>query len=155
MLAARIILGACEAGFFPAASYLVGEWYCRFEIQWRLSIFFSAASMAGAFSGLLAFALQKMDGLGGLEGWRWIFVIEGILTCVVGISIPWTLPDSPQTATFLTPEEKAFIKHRMEQDSGTEPGTVQLAEDFKWSSLKSAFLDWKIWFTVFIYWGNT
>ncbi|KAJ3530518.1 hypothetical protein NM208_g9294 [Fusarium decemcellulare] len=155
LLATRVILGACEAGFFPAASYLVGEWYCRFEIQWRLSIFFSAASLAGAFSGLLAFALEKMDGIGELEGWRWIFICEGILTCVVGMTIPWTLPDSPQTARFLTTEEKAFIRNRLEQDSGTASGTVQTSEGFKWMFLRSAFADWKIWFTVFIYWGNT
>ncbi|KAJ4228773.1 hypothetical protein NW757_014112 [Fusarium falciforme] len=155
LMAARIILGICEAGFFPAASYLISEWYCRFELQWRLSIFFSAASLAGAFSGLLAFALEKMHGLGGLEGWRWIFIIEGIFTCVVGMTLPWTLPDSPETASFLTADEKTRIKTRLEQDSGTTSGTVQTSEGFKWMYLKSAFTDWKIWFTVFIYWGNT
>jgi sugar phosphate permease len=149
------MLGLCEAGFFPAATYLVGEWYCRFELQWRLSVFFSAASLAGAFSGLLAFALQKMDGIGGLSGWRWIFIVEGILTTAAGATLHWTLPDSPATATFLTPEEKAFIKRRLEQDSGTTSGRVQTEETFQWSYLKSALLDWRIWFTVFIYWGNT
>ncbi|KAF7557438.1 hypothetical protein G7Z17_g748 [Cylindrodendrum hubeiense] len=155
LMAARIILGVFEAGFFPAASYLVGEWYCRFELQWRLSIFFTAASLSGAFSGLLAFALQKMDGIGGLQGWRWIFIIEGIFTCFVGMTLPWTLPDSPSTASFLTSAEKAFIKNRLGQDSGTSFGMVQTEERFKWRYLKSAFTDWKIWFTVFIYWGNT
>ncbi|KAJ4248461.1 hypothetical protein NW762_012798 [Fusarium torreyae] len=154
-MAVRIILGAFEAGFFPAASYLVGEWYCRFELQWRLAMFFSAASLSGAFSGLLAFALEKMDGIGGLKGWRWIFIIEGIITCLVGMSLPWTLPDSPSTASFLTPEEKEFIKARLERDSGTPSGRVQTRESFKWKYLRSAFADWKIWFTVFVYWGNT
>lgn len=55
-------------------------WYCRHEIQLRQALFFSAASIAGAFSGLLAFGISKMQGVGGLEGWRWIFILEGILT---------------------------------------------------------------------------
>lgn len=68
----RILLGLTEAGFFPAASYLLTTWYCRFEVQTRLAVFFSAASMAGAFSGLLAFGIEKMNGVAGLEGWRWM-----------------------------------------------------------------------------------
>lgn len=56
---------------FPGASFLLTSWYCRHEMQTRLAIFFCAASLAGAFSGFLAFALMKMDGIGGLEGWRW------------------------------------------------------------------------------------
>lgn len=155
LMATRFLLGVFEAGFFPAASYLLGDWYCRFEIQWRLALFYSAASLAGAFSGLLAFALDKMDGLGKLEGWRWIFIIEGIVTVVVGTAVPWVLPDSPATASFLTVEEKALIKHRLEEDSGTASGRVSTGEKFQWRFIKSALMDWKIWFTVFIFWGNT
>jgi hypothetical protein len=47
-------------------------WYCRDEAQFRQALFYSGASMAGAFSGLLAFAIAKMDGVGGLAGWRWM-----------------------------------------------------------------------------------
>jgi MFS family permease len=71
LLAARFMLGVAEAGFFPAATYLLTTFYCRFDLQKRLAIFYTAASAAGAFSGLLAFALQEMDGIGNLEGWRW------------------------------------------------------------------------------------
>jgi MFS family permease len=58
-------------GFFPAASFLLTLFYKRYEVLTRLAIFYSAASLSGAFGGLFAFALEKMDGLGGLEGWRW------------------------------------------------------------------------------------
>ena len=155
LLTTRLLLGLFEAGFFPAATYLLGDWYCRFELQWRMSIFFSAASMAGAFSGLLAFALQNMDGIGRLEGWRWIFIMEGIVTVVVGCCIPFILPDSPARASFLSPQEKAFIKDRLERDSGTSSGRVQTMESFNAAHIMSLVLDWKIWFTIFIYWGNT
>lgn len=88
LIATRVILGVCESGFFPAATYLVlllaveshpyadicqvTTWYCRFELQRRLAVFYSAASLAGAFSGILAYGIQHMDGIGGLEGWRWM-----------------------------------------------------------------------------------
>lgn len=74
LIITRTLLGVFEAGFFPAATYLLTTWYARFEVQTRLAIFFSAASLAGAFSGLLAFAIEKMDGVGNYSGWRWIFV---------------------------------------------------------------------------------
>lgn len=60
----RILLGVTEAGFFPAATYLLTVWYCRFELQIRFGVFYGAASLAGAFSGLLAFGLTHMQGVG-------------------------------------------------------------------------------------------
>lgn len=155
LIITRTLLGLTESGFFPAATYLLTTWYCRFEVQTRLSIFFSAASMAGAFSGLLAFAIENMDGVAGLGGWRWIFILEGIFTVAIGVTLPWTLPDSPETASFLTPQEKDFINRRLVQDAGTKAGTVQTAEGFKWRYLRAALSDWKIYFAVIIYWGNS
>lgn len=61
-------------------------WYKRHECGVRMAIFFSAATAAGAFGGLLARGIVEMKGLGGLSGWQWIFVLEGILTIVVGKS---------------------------------------------------------------------
>lgn len=88
-------------------------WYCRHEIQLRQALFFSAASIAGAFSGLLAFGISKMDGVGGYEGWRWIFILEGLLTVIVAFLAFFVLHDFPETATFLTEEERAFVVYRL------------------------------------------
>ncbi|KAF2184129.1 retrograde regulation protein 2 [Zopfia rhizophila CBS 207.26] len=151
----RTLLGFTEAGFFPAATYLLTTWYCRFEVQTRIAIFYSAASLAGAFSGLLAFAIEKMHGTGGLEGWRWIFILEGIVTVLVGFSLPWTLPDSPDRASFLHPDEKAFIRRRLEQDAGTSQGQVKTGENFQWRYLRAALTEWKLYFAMIAYWGNS
>jgi hypothetical protein len=59
-------------------------WYKRHECGSRIAIFFSAATAAGAFGGLLARGIMEMDGVGGLSGWAWIFILEGILTVLVG-----------------------------------------------------------------------
>lgn len=71
LLIARFFLGFAESGFFPAATYLLTIWYKRYEYQRRFAIFYSMASLSGAFSGLLAFAIEKMNGIGGRTGWQW------------------------------------------------------------------------------------
>jgi MFS family permease len=72
LLATRFFLGVFETGMFPGAFYLIGMWYRRHEAQKRYSFFFSSTTLAGAFGGLLASAIGKMDGMRGYRGWRWI-----------------------------------------------------------------------------------
>ncbi|KAJ0323063.1 hypothetical protein COL5a_008511 [Colletotrichum fioriniae] len=158
LLIARIFLGVTEAGLFPGVAYYLTMWYCRHEIQLRQAMFFSAASIAGAFSGLLAFAISKMDGIGGLEGWRWIFILEGIVTVLVAVMAFFALHDFPETAKFLTEEERAFIVFRLKyqgQVQGKQENRVQVAEaeEFKWKYVVDAFTDWQIWINIFVYWG--
>ncbi|EKG17513.1 Major facilitator superfamily [Macrophomina phaseolina MS6] len=155
LVGARVALGLAESGFFPASTYLLTTWYKRFELQTRMAVFFSAASMAGAFSGLLAFAIEKMDSAGGLAGWRWIFILEGIVTVVIGVMCFKLLPDSPESASFLQPDERQFIVHRLQTDSGTRTGHVETADLFHWPTIRSALMEWKIWFAIIIYWGNS
>jgi MFS family permease len=138
-------------------------WYARHEAQFRQALFFSAASVAGAFSGLLAFGIAHMDGVGGLAGWRWIFILEGILTVLVAIAAYFTLFDFPETATFLTEEERAFavyrLKYQGQSEEVDEQGSIRVKvaqnDDFQWRFVKSAFLDWQIWTSVVVYWGKS
>jgi len=136
-------------------------WYCRHEAQLRQALFFSAASIAGAFSGLLAYGIAHMDGVGGLEGWRWIFILEGILTVLVAISAYFLLFDFPETASFLTEEERCFVVYRLKYQGQSreamegEGGQQRVAQDdtFQWKYVKAAFLDWQIWVNIWVYWG--
>lgn len=134
-------------------------WYCRHEIQLRQAMFFSAASVAGAFSGLLAFGIAKMDGVGGLEGWRWIFILEGIVTVLVAFAAFFLLYDFPETAGFLTEEERQFVIHRLKYQGQTptqgDEGRIQVAqaEEFRWEYVWQAFRDWQIWLNLFVYWA--
>ncbi|KAJ8117892.1 hypothetical protein OPT61_g1012 [Boeremia exigua] len=157
LLIARIFLGITEAGLFPGVAYYITMWYCRHEAQFRQALFFSAASVAGAFSGLLAFGIAHMDGVGNLEGWRWIFILEGILTVLVAVLAFFTLYDFPETAGFLTEEERAFVVFRLKYQ-GASNETIngrRVAQDdtFQWKFVKSAFLDWQIWTNIWVYWG--
>ncbi|KAJ6440498.1 MFS nicotinic acid transporter Tna1 [Purpureocillium lavendulum] len=161
LLIARVFLGLSEAGLFPGVAYYLTMWYCRKEIQLRQAMFFSAASVAGAFGGLLAFGIGKMDGVGGLEGWRWIFILEGIVTVLVAVLAFFLLYDFPETAEFLTEEERAFVIHRLKYQgqihTATEDGyamvAVAQAEEFKWDYVWQAFKDWQIWVNILLFWG--
>ena len=68
LVALRFLLGIFEAGLVPGAVYLISMYYKRYELQWRLSVFFCASILAGAFGGLLAYALAHMNGIGGYSG---------------------------------------------------------------------------------------
>lgn len=162
LLASRIFLGLTEAGLFPGVAYYLTMWYCRHEIQLRQAMFFSAASIAGAFSGLLAYGIAKMDGVGGLEGWRWIFILEGIVTVLVAFASFKLLFDYPETCSFLTKEEKEFVVHRLKyqgqfdrnrsQEEHQSPEVAQ-AEEFQWTYVAQAFKDWQVWVNILLWWG--
>jgi MFS family permease len=77
MLGLRVILGVLEAGFFPGCAYLLSTWYPRYELQKRAAAFYLIGSMASAISGILAYGLMQMKGIGGLAGWKWIFIVSG------------------------------------------------------------------------------
>jgi MFS family permease len=129
-------------------------WYQREEMQFRQALFFSAASVAGAFSGLLAYAINNMDGVAGVAGWRWIFILEGIATVVIAAPSVFLLHDFPETAAFLTEEERAFVVWRLKYQ-GQVDGVqrVAQAEEFKWRYVWDAFLDWQVWVNIWVYWG--
>jgi MFS family permease len=75
-LSARIFLGLAEGGLFPGVTFYLSLWYKRGEQARRVAIFFSAATVAGAFGGILAFAIEKLEGKGGLHGWAWIVSMD-------------------------------------------------------------------------------
>ncbi|KAI0102926.1 major facilitator superfamily domain-containing protein [Nemania sp. FL0031] len=158
LLSTRLFLGVAEAGLYPGCAYYLTMWYCRSEIQLRQAMFFSAASIAGAFSGLLAYAIAKLDGVGGLAGWRWIFILEGLATVVVAFASFFLLHDFPETAKFLTEEERAFVIFRLKYQGHMEAkdeGSVRVAQadEFEWKYVWAAFKDWQIWVNIFVYWG--
>ncbi|KNZ78049.1 hypothetical protein J132_02341 [Termitomyces sp. J132] len=82
--------------------------YRREEFQLRVGIFYASASLSGAFGGLLATAIIKMEGVGGLAGWKWIYILEGLATIIASLVSASILPADLSSARFLTEEERAF-----------------------------------------------
>ncbi|KAG8169071.1 hypothetical protein KVR01_001820 [Diaporthe batatas] len=148
LIACRFLLGLFEAGVFPGCVYLISMYYPRFELQWRLSLFFSASIMAGAVSGLLAYAIANMRDVGGYNAWRWIFIIEGLATVVIGAASKFFTVDWPETAKFLSDDERKILIARLAQDRG-EAKMDRLDK----KSAKRIFSDWKIYCGIFMYFG--
>lgn len=149
LMAGRWFLGVTEAGLFPGVNYYLSCWYRRREFGVRAAIFFSAAAIAGSFGGLLAAAIQNMDGVAGLSGWQWIFVIEGLATVVIGVVSFWMVHDFPDEAKFLTEEDRARVLLRLKQDQQSSAEH----EEFKMAHLWAAIKDWKTYAGMLIYMG--
>ena len=134
---------------FNTGFYLIGMWYSRAEAQRRFSFFFSSTSLAGAFGGLLASAIGKMDRLRGYHGWRWIFLLEGTLTCVVALALFFLISDFPENAKWLTEEERACIEAKQRREQGdpaaSRPITVR--------AILRVFSDYKVFLGGFMYLG--
>lgn len=133
LIAARFFLGLAECGIFPGSFYLISFWYKRAEAQKRFTIYWSSVIFAGAFGGLIASGIAQMDGMRGLENWRWIFVLEGVASVLVGIAAFFFCADFPQQASWLNEDEKAAViaKTRNYEDGDESVTKSDLAETFK------------------------
>jgi MFS family permease len=126
LLSTRILLGFFEAGVFPGSFYLISFWYKREECQKRFAIYFCSAVLASAFGGLLATAIAKMDGVGGQANWRWIFILEGILSILVAFAAFFLVSDFPGQAGWLSQREKQFVLKRTQNDDKVSAEHVTL-----------------------------
>lgn len=119
-------------------------WYTRFQLQKRIAAFYALSFLAGAFGNLLAFGLEKMEGVGGLRGWRWIFIIEGLITVVlaaIGYAFIVDFPDKVNQSRrpFLTREEVQTIKDALAEDRGDESGELGKV---CWRNIANVLLTW-------------
>ncbi|KAH7163734.1 major facilitator superfamily domain-containing protein [Fusarium sp. MPI-SDFR-AT-0072] len=129
----RILLGLLEAGFFPSSVFLISTWYVRHEVAIRIAFFYLFGNVLGGFGGVLAYGLQQMHGLAGYEGWRWIFIMEGVVTALLGFN-------ARRTKRFLTAEEVDVMVSRIEADRGDAHST-----EFSLRTYLENALDWKVW----------
>ncbi|KAJ7504259.1 MFS general substrate transporter [Mycena galericulata] len=138
----RWMLGTFEAGLYPGMAYHLSCWYKRSELGIRTALFTSATTLSGAFGGLLAAAISNMDGVGGKPAWAWIFILEGLATILVGIATFWVVQDFPDTATFLSEEERTFMIRRLQGDDQFSAA----GEKLRMRNILASIRDWKTWF---------
>lgn len=100
------------------------------------------ASGLSAFANILAYGIIQIARHTTYKGWRWIFIVEGAITCVAAILAWFVIVDFPDSSrnTFLTAEEKAIVKARLANDRG-----VEKSEKVTWKVIGQTLLDWKIW----------
>lgn len=112
----RFLLGIFEAGMMPGIAYYLSRWYRRKELVFRLSLYIVMAPLAGAFGGLLASAILTLPNFGSTKSWRMIFAIEGLITCLLSVIAFFTLTDRPETARWLTQDEKDLAIARVKSE---------------------------------------
>lgn len=137
---ARLVLGACEGGLFPGLNLYLTMVYKREEQAKRVSYLFVCTALSGAFGGLLAYVLLKMDGVAGYAGWRWVYIIEGCCSVLVGFAVWFGLPSDPATAYFLSDEEKRIMRVRALQRA-----QYMGSEEFSWKDLTIELKDPKLY----------
>ncbi|WQF81012.1 Putative major facilitator superfamily, MFS transporter superfamily [Colletotrichum destructivum] len=119
LAACRFLLGIAEAGIMPGLSYYLSRFYTHSELTFRLSLYIVMGPLAGAFGGLLASAILRLQGFGAripAGSWRAIFAVEGILTVAVGLLSLVILTDRPETARFLSLEEREIAANRLKEE---------------------------------------
>ncbi|KPM38440.1 putative transporter [Neonectria ditissima] len=141
LLACRLLLGAVEAGLFPGLTVYLTFFYTKRELALRVGYLFVSAAVAGALGGLLAYGIGHMDGMHGKSGWRWIMIIEGIPSFVIGVVTYFALPNDADTAYFLDERERALMRAR----HAREYGNTASSREFSTADMVQAFKDWKVW----------
>ncbi|CZR68596.1 related to allantoate permease [Phialocephala subalpina] len=135
-VAIQSLLGIFEGGLYPGSLLYLSTLYTREELALRVDIFYSSASLSGAFGGLLATGLSQIPTTSAIDrSWRWILIIEGLITIVCGIGAIALIPNSVDTASFLTPFEREYARARLEASNtvsgfSTEPERFQCLYSF-------------------------
>ena len=140
----RFLLGAAEAGFFPGMILYLTYWF-PVEARGRaVARFMTATAIAGVIGGPVSGLLLKMNGVAGLAGWQWLFLMEGLPAVVLGFVVFMTLPDGPKEARWLSAQEKAWVISRVKEEGETKRlcGHATLGE-----ALRSG----RVWTLAFIY----
>ncbi|GJJ10312.1 hypothetical protein Clacol_004538 [Clathrus columnatus] len=135
----RFLLGVFEAGLFPGINFIFTMWYTRQELNVRIAVFIMGSSLSGAFGGILAFGIRHMAGVGGKNGWAWIFILEGLFTLLCAIPALWLIPDFPDTSKILTPKERTKWLHRLAISQGVTNSPLP----FSTRQVTRALCDWR------------
>ncbi|EKM51124.1 uncharacterized protein PHACADRAFT_263116 [Phanerochaete carnosa HHB-10118-sp] len=139
LVTVRLLLGAFEAGLFPGIVYCLTFWYKQDERALRIAFIVGCATLAGAFGGAIAFGVGHMDGVRGLQGWRWLFILEGIPSCLCAVLVYFFYPDFPETSRWLSAEERALATDRIK-------GVASLGhEKLTWAGAKATLVDWRLY----------
>ncbi|WYZ40239.1 hypothetical protein EsH8_IV_000580 [Colletotrichum jinshuiense] len=148
--ALRVLLGICESSAWPGMMTLLMHWYTPSELAKRMGFYHSCQAVGSMLSGALQVAIRSsMDGLHGMPGWRWLFVINAIMTVMVGALGFFLLPDMPNNpnprAFWFKKEHGKLAMDRLERHGKAEP------QEMTWAAARRAFKSWVIYFIPVLY----
>jgi len=144
LVIARILLGVGEAGFFPGVVYLIACWFPERDRARAMGIFLLGIVIASVIGGPLSGATLELDGVLGLDGWQWLFLLQGLPAIAVGFWVLRVLPSSPAEASWLSPEERDGL----ERELAAEAAAREAREAF---TLRQAMGDRRILHCAVVY----
>ncbi|KAL8946241.1 MAG: hypothetical protein Q9222_007340 [Ikaeria aurantiellina] len=144
MIVMRVLLGMSMSGIYPGLFYLISTWYRREELQLRFAFLQVGQTVVIATGGIVNFGLNHLEGNGGLKGWQWMYLIQGVIAVVIGIITYWWICDFPENSHrsfyFLTEEEARIATSRIQRDRGDASVTP-----FSWMEVFRHFTDPKVY----------
>jgi len=123
----RFLLGAAEAGFFPGVVYYLSHWYPEGQRARAVAAFMTAVPVSGVIGGPLSGALLSLNGLFGLAGWQWLFLVEALPAILLGVIVLVYLPDRPETADWLSSAEKDWLVNRLAAERTGYNGAIPIS----------------------------
>jgi MFS family permease len=144
MIVLRVLLGISMSGIYPGLTYLISIWYPRSEQQLRFAFLQSGEVLVFATGNIVNFGLNHLHGKAGLAGWRWMYLVQGLITCFLGVVTYWWMVDFPENAQhsfrFLSGWEARIAARRIQDDRAD-----LIPEPFSWGTLLANFKDLKIY----------
>jgi ACS family tartrate transporter-like MFS transporter len=142
----RLLLGAAEAGFFPGIIFFLTLWYPSAYRGRIISAFMAAIPLSSAIGSPISGMILGMDGIWGLEGWQWLFIIEAAPAIVLAVATYLYLTDRPADAGWLEPDERAWLIDRLEIERRQREAVHQISV---WQALYNP----RVWALAFVYFG--
>ncbi|KAK1844659.1 major facilitator superfamily transporter [Colletotrichum chrysophilum] len=142
----RFLLGVFEAGLFPGLVYYLTFWYKHDERSVRVAMILASATLAGAFGGAIAYGIGHMNQVNGMSGWRWLFILEGIPSCLSAFFVWFFLPDYPESAGWLSEREKDLAIERLYHE-----GSKSSHSTMSWEDAKATLTDWRLYGHYVVY----
>lgn len=127
-------------GLYPGLVFYLTFWYRPEERSLRIASILASATLAGAFGGAIAYGVGHMNGISGLSGWQWLFILEGIPSCAAGLVVLLVLPDYPESARWLTDKEKELATERV-RFCGSHADDKTMT----WIDAKNTLTDWRLY----------
>jgi len=145
----RFLLGIVESGFFPGVILYLTFWYTEGHRARMVALFMSAIPLSGVMAGPVSgWIMARMSGVGGFRAWQWLFLLEGVPSCLAGIVALLFLTDNPASAAWLTPEERELLLRRLKEEHAAKALSRETHH-----SMSEAFLSGKVWLFGLIYFG--
>ncbi|KAM3532037.1 hypothetical protein NHJ13051_000413 [Beauveria bassiana] len=141
VVACRVLLGAFEAGLFPALTFVISGIYPAASQGKRIAVLYISIALSGALGGLIAYGIQSMGAQRGLAAWRWLFIMEGAVSFAMGALCWVSLPGTPETAWFLDEAERNTMALLKARDHPYEGAT----DNFSWKQVGLAVSDPLVW----------